>query len=227
MISHKHKCIFIHIPKTAGTSINEFFFPEVKFGISPPNYDILFGWCPVRKIHMQHATARQMLETELITEEQWNTYYKFTFVRNPWDRAYSDFMWIQNFSGVRGGFSSYIKKSNEFGKILTNNEGPHYLGDHLLQQTDFFDFKGVYKPDFIGRFENFEKDIQKVLKQVGIRKTFDLHKNKSNRYLHYSNFYTNSNKKLVEDMFAQDIKKLGYVFENKRTGIRNQLKRLI
>ncbi|NIK92518.1 sulfotransferase family protein [Mangrovimonas sp. CR14] len=227
MISHKHKCIFIHIPKTAGTSINEFFFPEVEFGISPPNYDILFGWCPVRKIHMQHATARQMLETELITEEQWNTYYKFTFVRNPWDRAYSDFMWIQNFSGVRGDFSSYIKKTNKFGKILTNNEGPHFLGDHLLQQTDFFDFKGVYKPDFIGRFENFDADIHFIINKLDIKEEFNLHKNKTLRYSHYSNFYTRSKKKLVNEYFQKDISLLGYKFENKRVGFKNNIKRFI
>ena len=64
MISHKHKCIFIHIPKTAGTSINTFFHPGVDFHYDKPDYDRLFGWCPERKFHMQHATSKQLLETE-------------------------------------------------------------------------------------------------------------------------------------------------------------------
>ncbi len=218
MISHRYKCIFIHIPKTAGTSINSFFYPGTKFHYASPDYKRLFGWCPKRKLHMQHATARQLIETNLITEEHWNTYYKFTFVRNPWDRAYSDYIWIKNFSKVSGSFREYILKTGEFKKIFTNKTSNRYLGDHLLPQTDFFEFEGVFKPDFIGRFEQFKSDIQSVISHLEINKKFEVYQNKSKRKSDYSLFYTETKKKLVEKKFQADIQMLHYEFEDNRRG---------
>lgn len=220
MISHKHKCIFVHIPKTAGMSINSFFHPGVKFHYANPDYTRLFGWCPKRKIHMQHATSSQLVETELITEEQWKSYYKFTFVRNPWDRAYSDYLWVQGFSGVKGNFKQYITKSGEFKKIFTNNSSDKYLGDHLISQTDFFDLQGHYELDFVGRFENFAADILQILISLKITEDFKIFQNRSDKRLNdYSKFYTNTNMKLVESKYRADIDKLGYKFEDKRTGL--------
>ena len=226
MISHEHKCIFIHIPKTAGTSVNEFFHPGIKFKVSQPDYKRLFGWCPKRKLHMQHATSKQLLETALVTEAQWNTYFKFTFVRNPWDRSYSDYLWIQKYASIKGSFNDYLNRTNEFASILNDNSNYDYLGDHLLNQTDFFDFEGKYKPNFIGRFENFETDIALVLKQLEIEEKFGLHKNKSIRHSHYSNFYTKSRMEKVRHIYEKDITLLKYSFEDRREGFK-KLKRFI
>lgn len=226
MISHKHKCIFIHIPKTAGTSINSFFHPGVKFHFKNPDYERLFGWCPKRQLHMQHATAKQLLETELITEDVWQSYYKFTFVRNPWDRAYSDYQWVQEFAGVKDTFKNYINKEGAFKEVFTNNSKETYLGDHLLQQTRFFDFKGMYKPDFVGRFESFSDDIELVLKNVALNQVFNVLTNKSKRRVDYSLFYTKSKRQLVDKKFNKDIELLGYEFEDNKSGFQ-RLKNLI
>ncbi len=220
MISHKYKCIFIHIPKTAGTSINSFFHPGVKFHYANPDYDRLFGWCPKRKLHMQHATAKQLIDTELVTESIWNSYYKFTFVRNPWDRAYSDYIWIQNFSKVKGDFKDYINKTGPFNEVLNDSSNYYYLGDHLLPQLDFFDLEGDFKLDFVGNFESFDNDITTVLSKLNINEVFNIYQNKSlNRNKDYSTFYTNSNKKLVEEKYKNDISKLNYHFVDKRYGL--------
>jgi hypothetical protein len=220
MISHKHKIIFVHIPKTAGSSINSFFHPNVKFHFKISDYDRLFGWCPKRRIHMQHATSKQLLETELISEEVWNSYYKFSFIRNPWDRAYSDFLWIKNFAKVRGSFEEYLNCKGKFKSILTDNSNNSYLGDHVLKQSVFFNLKGKYALDFVGRFEFFSEDIKKILNEVNITEHFNMNLNKSKKkYNHYSKFYTNSNKKLVCKKYKQDIEIFNYNFEDKRNGI--------
>ena len=74
MISHKHKLIFIHIPKCGGSSINNFYFNGKGLDWKRPNYNVLYGWCPKHQIHLEHATSKQLVELNLITEEQWNTY---------------------------------------------------------------------------------------------------------------------------------------------------------
>ncbi|MBD0823864.1 sulfotransferase family 2 domain-containing protein [Aestuariibaculum marinum] len=226
MISHEHKCIFIHVPKTAGMSILSFFYPDVQFKTKRPDYEKLFGWCPKRRLHMQHATAKQLLELELVTQEQWNDYFKFTFVRNPWDRAYSDYKFIQKFSGVTGGFSDFINKSGPFYEILNNDNSQSYLGDHLLPQTSFFDLEGEYQLNFVGAFENFHVDIDEILKKLNIIKNFDIHINKSKRKVNYANFYTRSMENLVATKYIQDIKILGYHFDNNRTGL-NKFKKYL
>ena len=96
----------------------------------------------------------------------------------------------------------------------------------LLPQTDFFDFEGVYKPDFIGKFENFQSDIKIVIEHLGINKEFNVFQNKSKRKSDYSTFYTTTRKRMVEKKFQIDIKLLQYEFEDNRSGL-NRLKKFL
>jgi hypothetical protein len=75
MICHDKRCIFIHIPKTAGTSI-EYSFKKVKVkGDKVKSH-------PKTKHHTLEQYKDQF-------PEEFNNYYKFTVVRNPWEREYS------------------------------------------------------------------------------------------------------------------------------------------
>ena len=182
------------------------------------DYDNIYGWCPIRKIHMQHATPKQLIETELISEKKWNEYFKFCFVRNPWDKAYSDYLWMMKDRKIKGSFKSFITKKDAFKNVLTDRNDKSYRGDHLLPQSDFFN--SIYGMDFIGRFENLIEDVSRINKILNFDKDFDLHENQSlKKYRHYSLFYSNSDKKLIEDLYKNDIKELNYKFEDRRKGI--------
>ena len=221
MICHKRKLIFIHIPKCAGSSINHYYFNTKNISWKIPNYDVLYGWCPKRKIHMQHATSQQLLETDLISEENWNDYFKFTFVRNPWDRAYSDYLWIMNDRNVKGSFKDFLTKSGPFFEVLNNNNSMNFRGDHLIPQTDFFNLSGEFSLNFIGRFETLQKDILKINTELNINKQFNFHDKKNlNRYSHYSHFYSKSRKKIVNMNYKKDIEILKYQFEEEKRGLK-------
>lgn len=220
MISHKYKCIFIHIPKCAGSSIFKFLNPNLSLDWREPNYEVLFGWCPKRQLHLQHATAKQLLETDLITEKQWTTYFKFTFVRNPWDRALSDYIWMQKDRNAKGSFKDFLLKRGVFEKVLRDDSNMSYRGDHLLSQSSFFDLKGFYALDYIGRFENLEKNIVELREILAINEEFNQHEKKSkSNFKHYSFFYTKSKKRLVEDIYFKDIERFGYDFSDQKRGI--------
>lgn len=224
MISHKHKCIFIHIPKCAGSSINKFLAEGNVLDWSTPNYDLLYGWCPERKIHLQHATSKQLIETNLITQENWDSYFKFTFVRNPWDRAYSDYLWIKSDRRLKGSFHDYIAKQGKFEKVLTDNSNKSYRGDHSLLQTDFYTPDGQFQMDFVGRFENLQEDFAYVKAQLGISDGIIKHEKKNTiRAEHYSSFYTSSKKRVADIKFEKDIQLLNYSYDEKKTGL-NRLK---
>ena len=217
MISHQHKCIFIHIPKCAGTSVKYFLYPNQKIDWFEANYEVVHGWCPKRKFFMQHATAKQLVETGLVTTQQWENYFKFTFVRNPWDRAISDYFWLQNDRKIKDNFSNYLDKAGKFKTVLTETGETHYRGDHLTPQSRFFDEKGTYAVDYMGRFENFENDMQHIVKALGIQQDFDLHINaaRKNRR-HYSRYYSDALIAKVEKLYAADIERFNYQFDDQR-----------
>ncbi|WMI68460.1 sulfotransferase family 2 domain-containing protein [Mangrovimonas sp. YM274] len=225
MISHKHKCIFIHIPKTAGSSVNYHLNGGLKLDWKIPNYEFLYGWCPKRRIHLQHATAKQMLEFGLVTEDQWKDYFKFTFVRNPWDRAYSDYLWVKQDVKIKGSFEDFLLKQNNFEGVLRDNSDKIYRGDHLMPQTDFFDFKEneSYTLDMVGRFENFKMDFDKIKSILKINSNKEYFEKRNNKKLSYYDFYSRSQIKLVRSIYGKDIELLNYKYPCQIEIIKNKL----
>ena len=84
VICHNKKCIFIHIPKTAGTSIEQFIKDNDR------NPIILLGVRNGRSMH--HFSA---LEIKSLFPDLFKKYYKFSFVRNPYDRLLSEYYWCK------------------------------------------------------------------------------------------------------------------------------------
>ncbi len=216
MISHEHKVIFIHIPKCAGSSI-EYYFNVKPFDWRKPNFYTLCGWDSKRKIHLQHATAKQYLELELIDEKTWHQYFKFAFVRNPWSRAYSDYFWIMKDTGIRDTFQNFILKKGKFSEVLNDFCKKEYRGDHLTSQTEFITVNGEIAVDFIGRFETFNQDFEKVRKILRLNKPMNFHAKKSKkRHKHYSHYFSNSKKLLIEKQYSEDISTFNYEFIDRR-----------
>lgn len=216
MIDHKNKVIFIHIPKCAGSSV-EYFFGIKPFDWQIPNYKNLTGWCEKRKIHLHHATPKELLETELIDEQTWHSYKKFTIVRNPWGRAYSDFVWLNRFNFINCSFEDFLLKKGKLSKILTDQSHKSYRGDHLYPQVDFLKIEGKIVIDNILRFENLKVEFEGFLKSNGISQQHLPHDKKSKKHFkHYSHFYNVDEIELVGEIYKDDIEFLDYKFEDKR-----------
>ena len=216
MINHKLKIIFIHIPKCAGTSISNLLFETRELKWREPNYEIHYGWCPKRKIHMQHATPKQLLELGLIEESTWNNYTKFTVVRNPWSRAESDYQWIRRTRKIRDSFENYITRSGKFKAILTDNSTKNYRGDHLNKQVSYLDTETINNFDRVMRFESIQTEMKLLLNDLGLHHQVLPVAKKGKRKKHYSYFYDELKKKLVDDYFRDDIDYLGYEFVDKK-----------
>ena len=200
MISHKYKCIFIHIPRCAGSSMEKAIVNK--------------SWYYYEKStkHILASTAKK------IYKDYWNDYFKFSFVRNPWDRSVS----LTRYGGFYG---CKIEK----GKLNLNNS-KHLIVDprskSRFDKKSFID-NAVYlniideEIDFIGKFENLKEDWRFVCNSIGMNeKKLNNHRHyKSFNKNHYSRYYTDSTKQWVSERYKKDIERFGYKFINDQSSV--------
>jgi len=168
MISHKHKCIFLHIPKAAGTSVERF--------LRDADPDI------PAKVLRKRGFSR-FLNDHL-------DYYVFSFVRNPYDRFVSAWKWgelkfskegdLPFYNKERGvSFEEYVLLTTDLDYRKDNeNLWSEYDEYHTLPQFEFFPhlngghyFSDKINPqftcDFIGKFENLNEGFNEVCSSIG------------------------------------------------------------
>tara|TARA_Y100000310_G_C20633704_1_gene790046 strand:+ start:814 stop:1425 length:612 start_codon:yes stop_codon:yes gene_type:complete len=203
MISHKYKCIFIHIPCTAGSSIEKCIFGKD-------------WWGEDRKT--KHIFANQ---AKKIYKDYWNDYFKFSFVRNPWDRFIS-----------MGKYPHWhkINVSHQVGKakIIFDEYLDFFSGNEILEfntkeylDQDKFIKNSIYlnyineEIDFIGKFENLKENFAFIKKKLDVKEDLP-HIEKTNRNgierLPYREYYNNETRDIVFSLQEKDIKSFGYSF---------------
>lgn len=210
LISRKHRFIFVHVYKNAGTSITAALKPYVlpewqwfavrklkKLGISP--------WFDPQPI-APHARASQIADH--LGLEIFRKFFSFAIVRNPWDWQVSlyTFMlkdtthpqhdFIKAMGGGNKGFETYIRWRCEH---------------EAMFQCDFVrDSSGRQLVDFVGRFENIEADFAEICRRIGV--SVALPRLNVSRSRAYQEYYTDETRELVRRTFAPDIEAFGYDF---------------
>ena len=224
MVSHKLRCIFIHISKCAGTTVEE------AFGVDTTgDAQMGYGWSPDLGIHMQHATPDELLASGLVTKAQWETYYKFIIVRNPYARAYSDYAWVMLNGDVWGSFKDFINANGTFKKRLTERS-IDYMGEHLRPQTAYFQLEGKgVNYDLVIRLEAAKDGFKALSAALSLPNDFFATASNVNKKKlpHYSWFYNDKRRRLVADKYREDLKSLDYFFDDKRPTKLNWLNDLI
>lgn len=220
----KYKCIFIHIPKTGGTSIEKVLYPDRDITCMKTDNDLIYGRFPkhINKTvpgitshkfgYLQHLTYNQLIESKYIDDLEVNEYYFFTFVRNPWDREVSEFCWRSRNAKRREMFS--ITSFVQFVKRPRLSR-PGTIGwQHDLPQVEYIKRASGPYVNFIGRFEKLQHDFNIICDKTGIPCHKLPHIYKSKRSTHYSQYYNNETRQIIENVYAEDIERFGYKFEN-------------
>lgn len=208
MISHDPPFIFIHIPKTGGTSV-------YRALAGNKETDPQFGYSRKLKLQLQHLTIAELLQHGFITEEQLNTYFKFCFVRNPWDLVVSEWQWRRR-TFPRLSLDRYLKPSfPAFLKRVPTWKG--FIGNgirrHLLPQYHFIhDQQGALLVDYVGRFETLEADFNQVCQKIGLPDLTLPHANQTKRDRDYRKYYDDETYSLVKQMYQVDIDYFGFDF---------------
>lgn len=194
----------MHVPKTAGNSITDALMEYIEL-----NYKKGKGGKYPGANHEKAMTVK-----ELVGEKIWNSYFKFAFVRNPWERTVSSYYYkMQNNNFIKNNPEEYkkIKQTGNFNTCLRQG-----VGFPVEQVEKLIDDKGKIMVDFIGRFENLQEDFNRVCDRISIPRIELPYVNKA-IHKHYSYYYDEETKETVREMYKKDIEAFGYEFEDKRS----------
>lgn len=211
MINHQYHCVFVHIPKTAGKSINRFFGME---------------W----QKHKDLSRYANELEPQVFAR-----YFKFAIVRNPWDRLLSDYNFQKKknapanqklFAVDDRGQSRRFRDWVETALFKPDHYEPRRWGAEVSPgihrwspQVDWISLDGKIAVDCVLRLERLQKDFEKVCRVLG-RPSGELPCRNWKFHLHYSHYYDEATQRLVGDYYAKDIEAFGYRFEARKTDLR-------
>jgi len=205
MICHQYKCIFVHIPKTAGQSIETVFLNNL--GLSWKNRAPLLLMkndnAEIGPPRLAHLTIKEYVRYRYLSKELLSEYFKFSFIRNPWDRIVS----FYHYFGLNSqcSFNDFIQQ--HFQTLYKENYW------FLKSQFEFISVENYSVVDFLGRFENLQADFDVVCKKLGIENSTLFHKNKSNHSnLNYRDYYDETSIRIVRDLYKQDIYHFEYEF---------------
>jgi len=191
VISEEHGFIFIHLIKTAGTSITAALKP--------------FG-----KTHKQipggytcHDSAEVLISK--LGKETYKSFFSFAIVRNPWDLLVSNYNYVlkspkharhAEFKAF-SGYAEYLEW--QFARGFKNQRDHLFCGEEQVV-------------DFIGRYENIESDWKIICERIGISVGLPLLN--TTKTQPYQDFYTPELVELVAHEFEPDIRQFGYQFES-------------
>ncbi|MBW2172233.1 MAG: sulfotransferase family 2 domain-containing protein [Deltaproteobacteria bacterium] len=203
MISPKHECIFVHIPRTAGSSIENILWP------GPRSVSELWGGVVEKNLNKYQTGGLQHLFAEHVRMEvgsnTFNQYFKFSFMRNPWDKAVSQFHYMRERKNLRKFIGMELDDS--FKKYLALIQRKiHVQWDE--QYKFISNENGDIMVDFLGRFENLEQDLNKVLNRLGVRMV------RISFHRPYYEYYDDEAIGIVQSMYKRDIDMFGYEFHD-------------
>jgi hypothetical protein len=231
MILYQQKLIFIHIPKCAGSSIEKAFnyiddyenySPEVFGPDHRPiraleqgdfSFNRISSWenftetrRRLRDVKKQKPNPMKNLQ---VTAEQYQSFYKFTFVRNPWARAYSMYKHIMREEHKQRRYKMHKLPDTSFKTFLQ-----HYAGKKDIQPQMYWlkNFAGENAMDFVGRFENLNDDFAKVCQDLNIEPLALPHVYKGSGDDYRQHFDT-AMVDLLADVYSEEIELFDYRFE--------------
>ena len=234
------KFFWLHIPKCGGQSMRRALkgiyvntkrkkpahfndLPKEQWNDALNNYRVGLGKYDYKRM----LYAKKFL----YTKKEFDSMFKFTIVRNPYSRAFSNWKYHCSYPTLLLNrkyqspipswwfLMQYINKKKSFEMFLAavkknlETKKNYHMATHTAPMLpDITDEKGKLLVDFVGRLENIGDDFAFIAKKIGIGKKKFPKVNVTKRRGGYEDYYTEKSRKIVEDIYKEDIKFFGYKF---------------
>ena len=207
-VSDTSRVVFIHVPKTGGSTVDEMFDTEV---------------ADARRVQgcQRHATLTKLLRAEPDLADYWS----FGFVRNPWARMVSWWSMVAGvFDKIEAGVPNAVRKIENHPKAwLPEGEFKDDFDRFVLEGTEKIPKVGRPQSrtlsradgamaDFVGRLENFDEDFNVVRERLGLAPLEVVPRRNKSSHGDYRDYYNDVTRKKVAEVFARDIETFGYTF---------------
>jgi len=220
-----YRALYFPIPKVANSSLKAISVELLKSKIDPSFHDPEWGARAFRGREARRDLRKKRILVDRYTLGRYREYWKFCFVRNPWDRLVSCFIekidrrakpgpdngqpHDSAFAGLDGfcpgmSFEDFVLRVCEIPDSLADS---HFKSQHLFVT----DRKGRLLVDHVGRFETLDRDCEFALRRMGAGDVKMPHLLKSKRG-DYKDYYTSRLKDLVAERYRGDIALFGYDF---------------
>lgn len=210
-VSDSARVLFVHVQKTGGSTVDHIFDREVADARRVGN-------------RSRHTPYAELLKTEPQLEDYWS----FGFVRNPWARMVSWFSMISSiyqkyeagdpkvvakFERFPGAWLPHQPYSKDFDKFVL--EGADAVEKVGRPQVDMLRTRDGLEVDFVGRTESFVPDLNVVRERLGLAALEEVPRKNSSSHGHYSEYYNETTREKVAQLYARDIEAYGYTYEQR------------
>lgn len=207
------RSLFIWIPKTAGTSLVRLLDRyDIGFQKIRPRQE-----CIEESVDVEHKTYRHMYPKDIIKQgwvpmKDFHCRFKYTFVRDPYDRAVSLWSYQIQRPAIKSISSdtTFVQWLEKAIKTKPNTVQGRFISPMV---NYLYDYDSNLIPDYIGKLEQYNDDMSTIHKKLNLkfdRKTIPT-SNKSH-HRHYLEYYNDTTKQLVADIYHDDIEKLDYKY---------------
>ena len=205
IVSARHKFIFVAIPKTGTHAVRR----ALREHMGPEDLEqvglFVKRQFPIPELaQLQHGHLSLQQVQPYFKPDDWASFFKFAFVRNPFDRfiSYCAFM-----TREQGQFERDPQRvmRNIIGRAPWN---------HVLFQPQFTfvtDELGELATDYIGRVEEMQKSYDEICARIGIP-TAPLERVNPSKRLDYRQYYDQELIDWVAKLYARDLEMFGYEF---------------
>ena len=199
VVSKKNKTLYFHIAKTGGSSITKL--------LRQNNLDDFI-------LTDRNKSDSEKLDYFEEVAEEWEKYFKFTFVRNKFSQLVSLYNMDRNAKLLRNKEKNISKSKDatfdDFIKYYIG-ESKDGLYDFWIDQYFLTTLNGKSLFDFIGRYENYDSDLKNVCEKIGIKfSKIEVNKGRYNKRQHFSEYYTTELREIIKRKFEKEIIKFKF-----------------